>query len=208
MPGSANWARGELLRDAEFDRIYPEWVRKVSESHWTPVSVARRAAELLVVDESTRVLDVGSGVGKFCLVGAMVTPATFFGAEQRASLVEIARQAATACELSRVHFVHENMMTIDWSGYDSFYLFNPYSEHIFDYSSPIEDPITTSLDHYNRYVTTTCRRLVAAPVGVRVVTYYGYGGPMPSGYRRILREPAGKNYLELWVKESSGQDDG
>ena len=41
--------------------------------HWTPVHVARRAAQFLVTGPETRVLDVGSGPGKFCLVGALAT---------------------------------------------------------------------------------------------------------------------------------------
>src|SRR6185437_914320 len=65
--------KNATLTDSDFDAIYPAPVRRVSASFWTPVSVAVRAADLLVDDPSTRVLDIGSGVGKFCIVGAAFT---------------------------------------------------------------------------------------------------------------------------------------
>jgi len=95
-------AREDLLRrlndatitDSDFDDVYPSPIRRVSASFWTPVSVAARAARLLVRDASTRVLDIGSGAGKFCIVGAAVTGASFTGIEHRGHLVEVARVAA------------------------------------------------------------------------------------------------------------------
>ena len=66
-------SRGEPVADAEFDLLYPRPVRPLSERFWSPIDVARRAAELLVVRPGTRVLDVGSGAGKFCVVGALTS---------------------------------------------------------------------------------------------------------------------------------------
>src|SRR4051812_34171547 len=77
--------------DAVFDAIYPPSIRLSGEVHWTPVVVARRAAELLVTGRGTRVLDVGSGVGKVCIVGALTSDGEFTGVEQRGTLVRIAR---------------------------------------------------------------------------------------------------------------------
>jgi excisionase family DNA binding protein len=193
---------GWEISDAEFDRIYPAWVRKLSKRHWTPIDVARRAAELLAVDSICRVLDIGSGAGKFCLVGALTTRATFVGIEQRRSLVDVARQTARSCGVSRAQFLHGNMMTLDWSEFDGFYLFNPFYEHIADFLTPIGEAIELSAERYAEYVTTTCMKLFSARIGARVVTYHGYGGLMPPGYRLILHEPAGSDYLEVWEKES------
>jgi predicted RNA methylase len=193
--------RPSVATDAELDAIYPESVRKISAFHWTPVDVARRAAKLLAVGASTRVLDVGSGIGKFCLVGAMVTPGTFVGVEQRESLVEIAREAASRCGITRVEFRHANALAIDWNEFDAFYLFNPFSEHIFHYDAAIEEPIALSETWFIQYVTATSVKLFSARPGTRVVTYHGYGGPMPAGYRRLSCEPAGTDALELWEKQ-------
>ena len=70
---------GTHVWNAQFDRLLPFYWRRLSIMHWTPVHVARRAAQLLVTGPKTRVLDVGSGPGKFCLVGAMATLGHFTG---------------------------------------------------------------------------------------------------------------------------------
>jgi SAM-dependent methyltransferase len=44
--------------------IYPPEIRDLSLRHWTPVAVARRAADFLVGEPETRVLDLGCGTGK------------------------------------------------------------------------------------------------------------------------------------------------
>jgi len=191
---------GSDVSDAHFDRIYPEWIQKISQPHWTPIKVARRAAEMLVSKRHRHILDVGSGPGKFCLVGALVTQATFVGVEQRKNLVDIATGAAKRCGASRARFIHDNMMSIDWSEFDGIYLFNPFYEQIADGIPRIEGPIETSADLYTQYVVTTCVKLFTAREGTRVVTYHGFGGPMPTGYQLITREPACYDYLELWEK--------
>ena len=53
------------VEDERFDLIYPPEIRNLSWRHWTPVVVARRAAEFLVSEPETRVLDLGCGPGKF-----------------------------------------------------------------------------------------------------------------------------------------------
>ncbi len=88
------WCDGCVNTNADFDHVYPDWVRSLSERHWTPVDVAERAAELLVTSAGVRVLDVGSGAGKFCIIGALTTEGKFCGIEQRAHLIDVAREAA------------------------------------------------------------------------------------------------------------------
>ena len=192
---------GAQLSDPDFDRIYPDWARRLSDVHWTPVDIARRAAELLAVDSNTRILDVGSGVGKFCLIGALSTTATFLGVEQRDNLVQVARQTSQRCGVARTQFIHGNMLDLDWNKFDAFYLYNPFYEHISaDYLTPIETVIELDPDLFRQYVVATCNKLLSAREGTRVVTYHGFGGVMPHEYRLLLREPAGSSYLEVWEK--------
>jgi hypothetical protein len=54
---------------------------------------------------------------------------------------------------------------------------------------------------FSRYVTITSAKLLSAPIGTRVVTYQGYGAPMPAGYRRLSRESFDGHELELWRRE-------
>jgi len=188
------------VADAEFDAIYPEWVRRLSENHWTPVDVCVRAAELLAVDEDSQILDVGSGAGKLCLVGAATTGARFVGVEQRPRLVEVARAATRRAGLGNVEFIHDNAMSLDWGRFDGFYFYNPFYEHVAGFMPRIDEPIIVSPHLFTNYVVAACVKLFAAKRGARVVSYQGFGGPMPKGFRRLLREPAGAEYLELWEK--------
>jgi SAM-dependent methyltransferase len=193
---------GAHVSDVDFDLVFPEWARALSDIHWTPVDVARRAARLLSLNSGTRVLDIGAGVGKFCLIGALTTRATFVGIEQRESLVRAARHTAGRLDAARAQFVHGNMEDLDWSEFDAFYLFNPFYEHIACALSCIEtDSISLIPEYYKYYAELTCEKLSAAPSGTRVVLYSGFGANLPKEYRLVLHEPAGSNYLELYVKE-------
>ena len=81
--------------DNRFNRLFPEPVRLLAARHWTPLAVARKAASFLAADKGKRILDIGSGAGKFCLAAAYFTPdADFFGIEHRNDLVEYAQEAA------------------------------------------------------------------------------------------------------------------
>ena len=74
------------IEDEKFDLIYPAQIRQLSALHWTPVAVAAEAAKFLVTAPETRVLDIGCGPGKFCLVAASLTDGHFSGVEQRNDL--------------------------------------------------------------------------------------------------------------------------
>ena len=192
--------------DDDFDKVYSEWVRAQSRQHWTPIEVATRAASLLMSSSCTRVLDVGSGAGKFCVVGALSTPhGSFYGIEQRADLIQEARAAARQYGVGRrVQFIQGDITSIDWREFNAFYFFNPFCEPV---SLPLDaaEPVGKSVqfgeylsEHYIRFTRT---QLAAAPSGTRVVTYYGFGGKFPPGYHRVRREGRGTGFVELWIKQ-------
>ena len=60
--------KGISMKDDDFDGIYPEEVRPMAFTHFTPIEIAIRAAKFLVQKSGTKVLDIGSGAGKFCKV--------------------------------------------------------------------------------------------------------------------------------------------
>lgn len=65
------------VKDSVFNELYPEHIKAVAERHWTPVAVARMAAAYLAEEPGVKVLDIGAGAGKFCLVGAASTNGFF-----------------------------------------------------------------------------------------------------------------------------------
>jgi predicted RNA methylase len=190
---------GRKVTDFRFDQVYPPTIRKLSETHWTPIEVILRAAELLVTNDGSRVLDVGSGCGKFCTVGALSGRGNFIGIEQRPHLAEVARKIAEELGASRASFLLGNMVDLDWSSFDAFYLFNPFYENKMR-SIRIDDTVSLNQDKFSRYVETVRAKLKVARSGTRVATYHGFGGDMPLGYHLIRKEPIASSVLELWVK--------
>lgn len=185
--------------DEKFDRVYPYAVRELSGIHWTPVRVARRAAELLELTSACRVLDVGSGVGKFCLVAAAHSPATFVGMERRQNLVDVAESARATLASPRVSFVHADALQMDWKDFHALYFYNPFGEHFLDDEERIDDE-RFGMGEYSRTVLLTQERLDHMPGGTKVALYHGMGGGMPASYVQIRREWCGTGILEIWQK--------
>jgi hypothetical protein len=191
--------QGLPVEDVEFDRLYPDWARRLSPIHWTPVAVARRAGELLA-PAGERILDVGSGVGKLCLVAALTSRGVFYGVEQHLRCVEASRIAAARANVGNVHFIHGNMTDVDWSAFDGFYLYNPFVELLWGGSSSWRPAPNASPAIYNAYVAFVVTRLHEVRVGCRLVTYYGFGGNVPPTFELVASEKHDTDVLELWVK--------
>ena len=117
--------------DEAFNSLYPAHIAQLASRHWTPLSVAKEAAHFLAVGDSPRILDIGSGVGKFCLTGAHYYPKAFFaGVEHRVALNTIATQLASQLGIMNTHFFEGNFSTIDFSAYHHFYFYNSFYEHL------------------------------------------------------------------------------
>ena len=97
--------RNGELTDEAFDGLFPREVVKSSATFWSPLAVARRAGEILPDLGARRVLDVGSGCGKFCIAAAASAPdVEFTGVEHRSHLVDAAASAAARVGLTNVRF--------------------------------------------------------------------------------------------------------
>jgi SAM-dependent methyltransferase len=196
-----NLLRREPVRDEDFDALYPSNVRAASQTFWTPVRVAQRAAMLLAGDRpDIRVLDVGSGPGKLCIIGALTTSARFTGIEQRPNLIAAARSAASRLEVERAAiFVEGEIQSIEWETFDAFYFFNPFMENLYSERTKFDHTVELSRTRFMRDVSAARCKLRRTRAGTRVVTYHGLGHTLPSVFRLEHRERAGSDYLELWV---------
>jgi SAM-dependent methyltransferase len=167
--------------DQSFDGLYPEHFQNISKKHWTPLSVAVQATEFLA-SPSARVLDIGSGIGKFCIIGANLYPRTmFFGVEQRMRLVCCAESAKELLKLKNVEFIHANLVQLNFSDFDHFYFYNSFFENI-DFANRIDDSIETSLALYAYYTLYLRTEMDKMPVGTRIVVYQGSGNELPESY--------------------------
>jgi SAM-dependent methyltransferase len=192
------------IEDEKFDLIYPRRIRQLSSTFWTPVAVAAEAAKFLVTAPETRVLDIGCGPGKFCLVAASLTDGHFTGVEQRSDLVAAAGQAATNLGLANVEFIHGNVIEIDFADYDAFYLFNPFEENM-HYGHKIDREVPLSAALFKRYTSHVAAQLGARAIGTRVVTYAGYADDIPACYS--CEATLFSDDLKLWIKQRKYEPD-
>jgi len=156
-----------------------------------------RACTLLAATPTTRVLDVGSGIGKLCLVGAATTRATWTGAELDADMIREAREAARYMGLdARATFLHQDATQLDWTQYDAIYFFNPFAEEFVKRRLDL----TARMDRFFLTLERARRQLLTTLAGTRVVTYHGIGGEMPDGFTLLHREPAREDSLCLWIR--------
>ncbi|MDB4962252.1 MAG: hypothetical protein JWP01_2251 [Myxococcales bacterium] len=193
--------------DDVFDDHLPRKMQVQSAVHFTPVSVARHAARLLAPIPGMRVLDVGAGPGKFCVVAASEVPAcTFVGIELRPHLVRVAKRLAARMSVANVTFLDGDALELDWSEYDAFYFYNPFAEQLSGKAFALDAQIELMPSTFLRYVTGTRERLARARAGTRVVTYHTFGAPAPHGYDLVETHPAGTDRLELWIKNDDEPD--
>jgi predicted RNA methylase len=186
-----------VAEDPEFDRLYPDPIRRLSAVHWTPVSVALRAVALLAPESDMQLADLGAGPGKLCCIGALARGGTWCGVEQNPLLVAAAEHAAARLEVSAAtRFVAADMMRLDWDRFDGLYLYNPFESVLFGCGRPDGAGWTEFADR----VAGTEERLSALSTGTRVVTFHGFGGEMPSSFQLVFSEAIGDGELALWIQ--------
>lgn len=212
MPCLETWSHASLtidnMTDAQLDALLPRAARRVSPMYWTPVRVARRAARIFDDLGVSRVLDVGSGPGKFCVVaGASAPRIAFVGIEHRAHLVAAAQSLAASLGTTNVTFTHGDATCLPWAGFDGFYVFNSFAENSFSSDNQFDQ--TVELSHVRRIddVMRVERWLAARQVGTILLTYHGLGGPIPGSYECVHVEAAGSAWLRAWRKGRDGASD-
>jgi cyclopropane fatty-acyl-phospholipid synthase-like methyltransferase len=194
---------GEYLRlkipvkDEEFDMIYPREARKMSKRHFTEVEVAIKAAQLLITKPKQKILDIGSGLGKFCFVAGSFTDASYVGVEYRKHFVELCEKLATKHRFKNVKFIYNDIKNINLREYDGFYFFNSFLEH-WDTSSKLDDTIDLNYNNYKIYSEFLRSAFEKLPEGTRIVTYHAEAGQIPNSYRLVSSHF--KGHLKCWEK--------
>lgn len=189
-----NW----FASDSIFNSLYPKEIQDVAEKHWTPLIVAQKAADFLSASPGTRILDIGSGSGKFCLAAAHQHPLNlYYGVEQRKNLVALSETIAHKFQLKNVYFICDNINNIDFSNYDHFYFYNSFYENMKG-TQKIDSNVIYSEElyhYYNRYV---YKELNKKPSGTRLVTYHSFANEVPPHYEIVQTDY--NEYLKFWIK--------
>lgn len=188
---------GLAVADETFNSIYPESIHKFSRSHCTPIRVAKAAARFLAPTPGARVLDIGSGTGKFCMIGSVFTNGHFTGVEQRKSLYKLSIRLSQCYRLQNVTFIHANIIDVNFRDYDAFYFFNSFYENI-EQSKVIDKTVEVDTRLYGLYSGYMLEQLSEMPIGTRLATYWS--DEVPQGYE--LQSEKFEGLLKMWEKTS------
>ncbi len=199
---SANTASAHIHKwfrtDSTLNKLFPESIQSLANRHWTPLHIIQMVTPFLVTHPGVKVLDIGSGVGKFCLGGAYYKPyASFFGVEQREHLITHGENARNKLGLKNVHFIHGNITELDFGQYDHFYFFNSFYENLMD-RDKIDDKVKHSTFLYNYYHKQLYKKLSAMPSGTRAATFHCLNIKIPPEYH-LVDSQAG-DLLQFWIK--------
>jgi SAM-dependent methyltransferase len=189
-----NWFDSDKI----FNSLYPKPIQEVAEKHWTQLEVARKSAAFLAISPDVKVLDIGSGSGKFCLTAAHYHPQTFFyGIEQRANLVELSTELAQKLQLANVSFICDNVTNLDLENFDHFYFYNSFYENVAG-TQKIDSSIKYSDELYNYYNRYLYKQLNKKSPGTRLVTYHSFGIETPPNYEIVHTDY--NEFLKFWIK--------
>lgn len=189
-----------LQSDAHFDELYPYHIQTMSEQHWTPLHITQLAIEFLSakVKPASKVLDIGSGVGKFCLAAATYAPQLeFVGIEQRGYLIRKAQSARGKLGIKNVSFIEGNFTQLNLKNFNHFYFFNSFYENL-DGANKIDNSISYSEALYEYYVQYLHNEFKSLPTGTRIATYHSILQEIPRTYQLVDSLENGD--LNFWVK--------
>ncbi|MFT5167832.1 MAG: SAM-dependent methyltransferase [Saprospiraceae bacterium] len=185
--------------DSEFDLIYPKEIYQTSEIHFTPIEIAKVAARYLADSRDTKILDVGSGAGKFCMIGSVCTEGRFFGVELRKSLCTTAQRISKYYNLENVAFINSNITNIEFSEFDAFYFYNSFFENVYQ-AGRIDDKVELRRELYDEYSLYVKEQLDKTAIGTKLVTYFSSSEEVPESFELQFSDFDGK--LKMWKKIS------
>ena len=198
LPVNQVYTENWFSSDQQFNQHYPLSMQLLATRHWTPLSVARKAANFLAAETNARILVIGSGIGKFCLAAAHYKPKAFYyGIEQRKRLVDLAESAKEKLRLENISFINGNFTQIDFRNYDHFYFYNSFYENITG-TDKIDHTIDYSLELFNYYNRYLYKQLEQKPAGTRLATYHSLEDEIPRGYHIVGSEM--NDLLKFWMK--------
>jgi SAM-dependent methyltransferase len=188
-----------IFLDKLIDGSLPQAMTRLSALHWTPAHIAQRVSRFLAAEGEPNILDIGSGIGKFCLAAAYYMPnAHFVGVEQRQDLVEIADKAKHSLGLTNVTFIHANFIQLDLSRFDHFYFYNSFYENISE-DEKIDENIDYSRQLYDYYSSYLRFRFSEMPRHTKLCTFSGWNDEVPSSFCEIEMEES--YFLKYWIKK-------
>lgn len=186
----------EYITEESFRKRLPENLQRASKIHFTPLHIATTATEWLTEDGDKNILDIGAGIGKFCIAGALESNSKFTGIEYRESLVKIAQELIAHFGVKNASVRQGNIIHFDFSPYNAFYLYNSFYENL-QVNKRLNDEMPLSDALHRTYQDYTRKQLDLCKPGTRLVTFHGDNDEVPDSFTKV-KESKDK-YLKLWI---------
>lgn len=186
------------LSEESFNSLLPENLQIVSRIYFTPIYVARIAAQWLTENGRKRVLDIGAGIGKFCIAGAINSDSEFYGIEYRPSLAKLANELIKRFDIRNAVVYEGDVVETDFENFDAFYMYNPFFENL-AHAKRLNNEVELTHALYAYYFNHTERKLDKTKSGTRLVTFHGNNFEVPDSFRKIKETENGS--LKLWIKK-------
>ncbi|TGN19817.1 methyltransferase [Leptospira idonii] len=187
------------ITDDDFDLILPEPLRLLSPYQWTSVSVIKSISEYLKTEKVTSFVDLGSGPGKLAILLSLWNSFPVTGVEIRKELFQFADFWKKKLDIGHLKFLQRDFLNFDISLYSHVYCFNPLYEQMTGRHS-IDESLPKSSMLYVQNLIRLKEKFKELKPGTKIITYYGFGGRMPSDFKRIRKIGSSSDELEVWEK--------
>ena len=138
----------QSILNGDFELVYSTEIMALSNQHWTPSDVIKETLNFLCIKENSKIIDIGSGVGKFCISGAVLKPkCSFYGVECREKFVDISIKIKDDYRIDNSYFINRDFSAIDFNNFNGVYFFNSFQENIDD-KAVIDELSQLSYDLY------------------------------------------------------------
>ncbi len=161
----------QALNDHFFNSLTSAEFSNHDEIHWSKFAIIKEVVSFLEKNNAKNVLDIGSGIGKFCLLGSMLSKIEFTGVEIRSSLHKESLRIKKLLNTSSVNFIQDDIKNVDFSPFDAFYYYNPFCEHIAT-KDIIDDCIELSEEKFYEYEDIIINKLDDLKIGTLVILHY------------------------------------
>ncbi|WP_322113890.1 methyltransferase [Leptospira soteropolitanensis] len=191
------------MTDAIWDSYLPKKFQLLSSFQWTPIPVIERTWKYLSLEkEITSIMDLGSGVGKFCIHLSILSnhSINIWGVEDREDLVTLSESLKELWNTSEVTFKNVNFLDQFPYGHSHYYCFNPLYETMKG-SHSIDSSKIKSANQFLMDLEVLKKKLYQLSSGTKLITYHGFGGSFLSGFRIVLKEEISGGEFLIWEKE-------
>ncbi len=180
-----------------FNELIRKELRFFTNIHWSEIPTIQLTTDFFKKNDAKNVLDIGSGIGKFCIISALNSNIHFTGIEIREVLHNEALRISKIYNLKNITFIQADVKEIDFSPFDAFYYYNPFCEHI-AVENWIEKNDFLAEEKYYEYEEIVLNKLEKMKEGTLVVLHYAKTFFLSENFQLIDIKQNGE--LTFWKK--------